>query len=257
MRTLSIASRKGGVGKTTSAVCLAGALGERGKRVLVVDMDPQASASAWLGVADGGKGLHGVLTDGGKLAELVVASSAPGVDLIPSSGEWLAVAEKVLAAEPGAELVFRRAFEKLPARWDFVLVDCPPTLSLLTVSALAACHEVLAPVEATPFALDGLVSLVQAVEKVRDRLNAGLEVSTILVCRLHARRNLSRDLEEKLRERFGRRVLQAMIRESVALAEASSFGKPVTLYAPTSPGAEDYRSAAAEILNRKKGRTSP
>jgi chromosome partitioning protein len=254
MRTLAIASRKGGVGKTTTAVCLAGALGEKGKRVLVVDLDPQASASAWLGVADGGRGLHGVLTDGGTLPELVVESSAPNVDLIPSSGEWLAVAEKVLAAEPGAELVFRKAFEKLPARWDFVLVDCPPTLSLLSLSALAACSEVLAPVEATVLALDGLTSLLKAVEKVRDRLNPGLEVSTILICRLHARRNLSRDLEARLRQHFGARVLKSTIRESVALAEASSFAKPVTLYAPTSPGAEDYRAAAAELLNRKKWR---
>jgi chromosome partitioning protein len=256
VRTLAVTNQKGGSGKTTSAVNLAAALGEKGKRVLVVDLDPQASASAWLGVKDGGRGLLEVFTEGAKLAPLVQGSSAPGVDVVASS-TWLVGVEALEAGQTKAEAVFRRALAALPDRWDFVLVDCPPSLGVLSLSALAACREVLVTVEATALALAGLAGLLQTVERVRDRLNPELTVSAILVCRFSTRRNLSRDVVDRLRERFGPLVLEAVVRDSARLAEAWSFSKPVTLYAPTSPGAEDYRAAAAELLNRKKRRANP
>jgi len=254
VRTFAFTNQKGGSAKTTSAVNLAAALGEKGKRVLVVDLDPQASASAWLGVRDGGRGLFEVFTDNGNLADLVHETSAPGVEVVPSSA-WLVGVDKALAGEPGAETILRRSFSRLPAdRWDFVFVDCPPSLGVLAVSALAACREVFVPVEASTLALAGLAGLVQTVERVRERLNPDLEVSAVLVCRVDSRTNLSRDIVDRIRERFGGLVLKTTIRESVRLREAPSFSKPVTLYAPRSPGAEDYRAAAAELLKRTKGR---
>lgn len=255
MRTVAVTNQKGGSGKTTTAVNLAAAIGERGKRVLVVDLDPQASASAWLGVRDGGKGLFEVLTDNGNLLDLVRKTDAEGVDLAPSS-PWLMGVEKALAGEVGAETILRRRVGRLPGdRWDFVLFDCPPSLGLLAVSALVAAGEVLVPVEAHVMALAGLASLLQTVERVRDRLNPELAVSAILACRVDARTNLSKDVVDRLRERFGDLVLKAVVRENVRLAEAPSFGKPITAYDPRSAGAEDYREVAGEILKREKRRS--
>lgn len=249
MRSLAFLNQKGGSCKTTTVVSLGGALGEKGKRVLVVDLDSQASASSWLGVRGDGRGLFEVFTDNGNLADMVRETPVPGVDLVPGSA-WLAGLERTLAAEPGAETIFRRALRRLPDRWDFVFVDCPPSLGLLSVSALVACREVFVPVEASTMALGGLASLLQTVERVKERLNPDLEITALLVCRTDSRTNLSKDVVEKLRERFGDLVLKTTIRETVRLREAWSFSKPVTLYAPRSPGAEDYRRAAAELLKR-------
>jgi len=255
VRTWAFTNQKGGSAKTTSAVNLAAALGEKGKRVLVVDLDAQASASSWLGVKDGGRGLFEVFTDNGNLVDLVRETTAPGVEVVPSSA-WLVGVEKALAGEPGAETILRRSFSRLPAdRWDFVFVDCPPSLGILSVSALAACREVFVPVEASTLALAGLAGLVQTVDRVKERLNPHLAVSAVLVCRVDSRTNLSRDVVDRIRERFGGVVLKTTIRESVRLREAPSFAQPVTLYAPRSPGAEDYRAAAGELLKRTKGRS--
>ena len=248
MKTWAVTNQKGGSGKTTSAVNLAAAAGELGRRVLVVDLDPQASASAWLGTPDGGRGLLDVLTEGAALADLVVETPAAGVDLIPSSA-WLANVDRALAGEVGAELAFRDAVKALPERWDLVLVDCPPALGLLTVSALAAVREVVVPVETSAMALAGLAALLRTVERVRDRLNPGLAVRAVLPCRVDARTNLARDVVAHLRERFGSLVTETTIRESVRVREAWSFGQPVTTYDPRGAGAEDYRAAARELLD--------
>ena len=250
MRTIAVTNQKGGSGKTTSAVNLAAALGEKGRRVLVVDLDPQASASAWLGVKDGGKGLLEVFTGEARLEDLVVPTSAEGVDLVPSSA-WLANAEKALAGEPGAETVLRRAVARLGNRWDFVLIDCPPALGLLTVSALTAADEVLVPLEASAMALAGLAGLTRTVELVADRLNPGLSIAAVLACRVDGRTNLSKDVVDSLRASLGEKVLKTVVRENVRLREAWSFGQPITVYDGRSAGAEDYRAAAAELLRRE------
>ena len=251
---VAVMNQKGGAGKTTAAVNLAAALGESGKRVLVVDLDPQASASAWLGVADGGKGLYDAFTENGNLSDLVRETTAPGVDIVPSSS-WLVGLEKAMAGEAGAETVLRRKLERLPGgRWDFVFLDCPPSLGFLAVSALVAAQEVLVPVEASVLALSGLAQLLHTVEVVRDRLNPGLAIAHIVACRVDVRTNLSGEVVDRLRARFGDLVLQAVVRENVRLKEAPSFEKPITLYAPTSSGAEDFRAVAAELLKRERKR---
>ena len=253
MRTLAVVNQKGGSGKTTTTVNLAAALGEIGSQVLVVDLDPQASASAWLGSKHAGRELLEVFTDKGSLAALVRGTGTPGVDLVPSS-TWLAGVEKALASEVGAELILREAMAELSEPWDFVLLDCPPSLGLLTVSALCAAREVLVPVEASSMALAGLAGVMQTVDRVRDRLNPALAVSEILVCRVDARTNLSREVVERLRERFGKLVMNSVVRETVRLREAWSFAQPVTIYDPRGRGAEDYRDAAAELLERRRRR---
>jgi chromosome partitioning protein len=250
VRTIAVTNQKGGSAKTTSAVNLAAALGEKGHRVLVIDLDPQASASAWLGVRDGGKGLLEVFTGEGRLEDIVVQTSAENVDLVPSSA-WLANAEKALAGEPGAETVLRRAVARLEDRWDFCLIDCPPALGLLTIAALTAADEVIVPLEVSAMALAGLAGLTRTVELVADRLNPGLSIAAVLACRVDGRTNLSKDVVESLRASLGSKVMKTVVRENVRLREAWSFGQPITVYDPRSAGAEDYRAAAAELLRRE------
>jgi chromosome partitioning protein len=252
VKTIAITNQKGGSGKTTTAVNLAAALVERGRQVLVIDLDPQASASQWLGVNDGGRGLLAVFTDNGNLLDIVYETGVSGLSLIPSSS-WLVGVEKALAGEVGAELLFRKALRKLPRdRWDFVLVDCPPSLGLLTVAALAAVTAVLVPVEAHVMALAGVASLLQTVEVVKDRLNPELEVCGILACRVDARTRHAQEVVEQLRSRFGNVVYKGVIRENGRLAEAPSFAKPITEYEPHCAGAEDYRALAGEVLKQEK-----
>ena len=251
MKTLAVTNQKGGSGKTATAVNLAAVLGERGLRVLLVDLDPQANASAWLGVKDGGRGLLEVLTSNVHLSDIIHPTPATGVSLAPASS-WLASAEKAMSGEPGAELVFSKALRRLPDRWDYVLVDCPPALGLLTISALAAVQEVLVPVEVSPMALAGVVRLVETVDLVRNRLNHKLELAHLLACRVDARTNLARDIVQALRDGFGEKVLDTVVRETVRIREAWSYGQPVTVYDPTGAGADDYRAVAGELVNRHK-----
>lgn len=249
-RIIAVANQKGGSGKTTTTVSLAATLAEQDMRVLVIDLDPQASASSWCGVKDGARGLLDVLVNNGSLADLVCDTDMERVELVPSSS-WTGNAEKTLAAEVGAELALKKCIEKLPRdRWDYIVLDCPPGLGLLTVCALAAAQEVLVPVECHVLALHGLAQLARTVEVVKERLNPGLAVSAVLLCRVDGRTRHSREVANVVRKRFGERVLNAVVRENVKLAEAPSFAQPITLYAPKSRGAEDYRSVAAELLSK-------
>lgn len=250
MRTIAITNQKGGTAKTTTVVNLAAALGEAGKRVLVLDLDPQANASSWLGVRDGGRGLLEVFTEEGRrLDSLVRSTTAENVELVPSS-TWTASVEKALAGELGAEMILRTAVRRLPAhRWDFVLVDCPPALGLLTVSALVAVREVFVPVETTFLALEGLAALQKTLDAVCSRLNPDLLLSGIVASRVN-RTRLSQEVVEALRARYDDRVFRTVIRENVKLAEAPSHAKPITTYDRRSAGAEDFRALAMEVLRK-------
>ena len=253
MRSIAIINQKGGSGKTTTTVNLAAALGELKRRVLVVDLDPQGSASLWLGIRNGGPGLREVFAGKKNLADLVLATQTPGVEVVPSS-QWLTGVEKTLSGQDGAELILRDQLENSTSQlpWDYILLDCPPSLGILTLNALAATQEVLVTVEAHVLALYGLSGLLQTIETVRERLNPSLEVSGILACRVDTRNRLTQEVVNTLRKHFGELVFEIVIRNNVRLAEAPSFGLPITQYDTSSIGAADYRSLAKEVIKQEK-----
>lgn len=248
MRRIAVINQKGGSGKTTTTVSLGAALAERGRRVLVVDLDPQYSATTWLATAPVGRGVFDLFAEPEKtsLRALVRPTATPGLSLVGASA-WLVGAEKALATEPGAETVLREKLTEVEADFDFLLLDCPPTLGVLTVNALTAVREVLVPVEAHVMGLQGLAQLIQTVELVKKRLNPHLAITGILACRLDQRTKHGPEILAKLRGRFPE-TCRTAIRENVRLAECPSMGEPITAYAPASSGAEDYRALAAELL---------
>jgi chromosome partitioning protein len=251
MRTIAIANQKGGSAKTTTCVNLAAALGEQHRRVLVLDLDPQHSATAWFGAQNVDKGIFRVFADNGNLLDVLVNTALPGVTLAPAT-TWLVGIERALAGEVGAETLLRRALSELdPGEWDYVLIDTPPTLGLLTINALAAAAELLVTVEAHVMALHGLAQLLQTVDVVQQRLNAELVMSGILACRVDQRTRHALDVVEELRRRFGNVVYNVVIRENVRLAECPSFAQPITQYAPASAGAQDYRALAQEVIQQE------
>lgn len=246
---IAVCNQKGGSGKTTTCVNLAAALGEAGKRVLVIDLDPQNNASNWLGVTDPGKGVFGVLVEGGSLKAAIHDTGNKNVAACPAS-PWLAGAERALAAEVGAETLLRRKLKEISSAFDFVLLDTSPHLGLLTINALVAADAVLIPVEAHVMALSGLALLQETVDAVKDRLNDRLRVIGTLACRVDARTRHSLDVVAELRRARGEEAFQTVIRESVRVAEAPSFAEPILRYDPKGPGAEDYRALAQEVLER-------
>jgi chromosome partitioning protein len=254
MRIIAIMNQKGGAGKTTTAVNVAAAMGELEKRVLVLDLDPQHSATDWLIGRNGDRGedrgLYDCLVNNETITSHMYKTNVAGVELVPAT-DWLLGVDKALAAEAGAEAILKETLEELPKdRWDFVLLDCPPSLGFLSVSALVAADEVLVPVEAEYMALAGLASLLRSVERVQRRLNPQLSLSSVLVCKVDGRKNLAKDVMSALSSRFEGILLSAVVRDTVRLAEAPSFGEPITTYAPKSAGAEDYRAVAQELLAR-------
>lgn len=256
MRTIAIMNQKGGSGKTTTSVNLAAALAEKNKKVLVIDLDPQVSTTAWLGCPKDMPGLLEVLTTKATIEEVVVPTTIDGVELVAGS-QWLINIEKKLAGEVGAETILKHKFMKLsPARWDYVIIDCPPALSLLTVNALSAVEEVIVPVESRIMALQGLVQLLQTVDIIKDRLNENLSVTGIIACRLDVRTKHSKEVALELRKNFGHLVYSTAIRENIRLSECPSFQQSILQYAPDSSGARDYRAFAKEVIAQEPPVTS-
>ncbi|WP_447965385.1 ParA family protein [Nitrospira sp. Ecomares 2.1] len=250
-RIIAITNQKGGSGKTTTAVNLAATLGELKRRVLLVDLDPQASASNWYGISEEGKGLFEAFTESKNLKDLIQSTCVPRVDMIPSSS-WLVGVDKALAGEVGAEMILNRHLADLSDQWDYILLDCSPTLGIVTINALVAAKEILIPVETHVMALRGLAHLLQTVETIRVRLNSALAISGILACRVDARTRHALEVVAQLRERFKKQVFKVVVRESIRLAECPSFGKPVTLYDPQGNGAKDYRALAKEVIRQER-----
>jgi chromosome partitioning protein len=249
LRRVAVANQKGGVGKTTTVVNLGAALTELGRRVLIIDLDPQANASTWLGTVDA-RALYEVFENGAPLEKAVRQTMVDGLDLVPSSS-WMTRAERNAATQAGAEMILRQAMDELPPGvWDTILVDCPPALGLLSYSALTACSEVLVPVQTRVMPLAGLVALTQTIDTIRLRLNRSLRLSAVLPSQVDLRTTLSREVVDALRERFGDVVMETVIRESVRVAEAPGHRLPVTVYAPDSTVAADYRAAALEFDTR-------
>jgi chromosome partitioning protein len=252
MKVLAVSNQKGGTAKTTTTVCLAAALSERGRRVLVVDLDAQANATRWLGADTDAGDVLDVLTGEATLSD-VVRSVADGIDLVPSSA-YMVGAEKALAADPAPQFILKGALEKLTngagSAYDFCLIDCPGALGTVTVNALTAAGGVLIPVPAQTLSLEGLAQLVQTVRTVRERLNPELEIAGILACRVDGRTRLAGEVIDALEAQFPEQVLKTHIRENVRVAEAPSFKQPITSYDSGSRGAEDFRQLADEIIER-------
>jgi len=255
MRSIAVAMQKGGSGKTTTTVNLAAAFAEKGFRVLVVDVDPQANATTWYAVRDAGKGIFACLCENARIDGIITHTAVQGVDIAPSSA-WLVGAERALVAEVGAETILRRRLKEIADRYDVALIDTPPTLGILTVGALVAADQVLVPVEAHVLALNGLAQLMTTIETVRDRLNEKLELLGIVASRVDARTRHGVEVVEELRKRFPAETCKTVIRENIRLAEAPSFGQPITLYDTKSAGAEDYRALATEVIGRWEGKGS-
>ncbi len=250
MRVLTVMNQKGGSGKTTSAVNLASALGEMGRRVLVIDLDPQASASVWFGVREEGRELLEVFTGERNLGEIIRETEVQGVELVAAS-PWLVGLERALSGEVGIEVLLREAIRGLPdGRWDYLLMDCPPSLGLLSVSALVAAEEVLVPVEASTMALQGLAALMKTIGGVKARLHPELKILGLVLCRVD-RTRIAKAVEGSLRGKFGELLFSTSIPENVKVREAWGHSKPVTTYAPRSKAALAYRAIARELEEKR------
>ncbi|MGZ4290281.1 MAG: ParA family protein [Gaiellaceae bacterium] len=247
-RVYAFANQKGGVGKTTTAVNLAACLAEAGERALVVDLDPQANATSGLGMRANGTSSYDLL-DGAPLAELAKPTQFANLFLVPSRPE-LAGAAVELSQRDGGDRFLAQALEHVDD-FDFVLLDCPPSLGPLTVNALAAADRVIVPVQTEYYALEGLAQLVQSINLIKTRLNPRLEIAGVLLTMADARTRLSADVEAEVRRHFGDLVFKAVVPRSVRVAEAPSHGLPVTHYDRRSRGAEAYWKVAMELVERR------
>lgn len=254
MRCIAVANQKGGAAKTTTTVNLAAALAERGRRVLVIDLDPQGNCSDWIGCAAGDtEGALGLLTSATGIAGLARPTGFKGVEAIPAV-RALSGIERALAHDTEAELILRRKIDAVTGQWDYLLIDTPPTLGLLTLNALAAAREVIVPVTAHVLALAGVAQLMETIGIVRERLNPNLTLAGIVTCRVDMRTRHCAEVVASLRETFGSRVYPTTIRETVRLAEAPSFRQSIMEYSGTSSGAADYRALAADVIGQEPDR---
>ena len=247
-RVIAMANQKGGVGKTTTAINLGASLAELGYRVLVIDVDPQGNATTGLGIdaRNFDTSIYDVLLRDVPLEDCIEATSIKNLFLSPATID-LAGAEIELVPTFSRELRLRRAIDAVKNDFAYILIDCPPSLGLITVNALAAATEVLVPIQCEYYALEGLGQLLRNVELVRGNLNPTLEVSAIVLTMYDARTKLSDQVAAEVRAHFGSRVCQSVIPRTVRLSEAPSFGEPITVHDPTSRGANAYRSLALEV----------
>jgi chromosome partitioning protein len=254
-RILAIANQKGGVGKTTTAINLGTALAAVGKSVLLIDADPQGNASTGLGVSRQmrGKTLYDVLMDNMHLSDVVIATDVPNLSLLPAEPDLSGV-ELELGGAPGRAYRLRDALaaSRGETAWDYVLIDCPPSLNLLTVNALAAADAVLVPMQCEFFALEGLSQLLGTIEQVRAGLNPSLEIQGVVLTMFDRRNSLSAQVARDVRSHLKGKVYDAVIPRNVRLSEAPSFGKPALIYDLQCAGSRAYLDLAKEVIARER-----
>jgi len=249
-KIIAIANQKGGVGKTTTAVNLSACIAEMGNKVLLIDIDPQGNSTSGIGLegAKEGRGIYDVLINGLTIEEVLVkAKTVENLDVVPSSIA-LAGAEIELVSFMAREHVLKGALSQIEALYDYVFIDCPPSLGLLTVNALTAANNILVPIQCEYFALEGLSQLINTVKIIKQRLNPSLEVEGVVMTMFDARTNLSLQVVDEVKKFFKERVYTTVIPRNVRLGEAPSFGLPITKYDPKCIGAEAYRDLAIEFV---------
>jgi chromosome partitioning protein len=253
-RIIAIANQKGGVGKTTTAINLGACLAVAEKRTLVVDIDPQANATSGLGVAKDqvGRSIYEVLVEGTPAAEVVVHKvHFPFLDVLPATRDLVGV-EVELVNRPGRETILRDALAIVRDSYDFILIDAPPSLGMLTLNTLAAADSVLIPIQCEFYALEGLSQLLNTVRIVQKNLNPGLQIEGVLLTMYDSRLNLSKQVAEEAKEYFGPKVYRTTIPRNVRIAEAPSFGEPIVLYDILSVGSKSYLALAKELIARQE-----
>jgi ATPases involved in chromosome partitioning len=250
-KIIAIINQKGGVGKSTTAINLGAALGEMGKQVLLVDLDPQGNCSSGLGVEKSliQQCIYDVLLNDTPIVDVIIPDIAEGLDIAPATIN-LAGAEVELVSEMARENRLKEAVGSMRGKYDFILIDCPPSLGLLTVNALVAADKLLIPIQCEFYALEGVTKLLESMKRVKSRLNPTLDIYGILLTMYDSRTTLSKQVVDEVREYFGRLVFSTPIPRTVKLSEAPSFGQPITQYDPKGRGSLSYIELAKEVVDR-------
>ena len=251
-RTIAIANQKGGVGKSTTAINLSSCLGEMGQKVLTIDMDPQGNTTSGMGVEKNEveNTIYELLLGESKLEDCIFPLNFDNLSLIPSNVN-LAGAEIELIGVEDKEFILKNAIDQVRDQYDFIIIDCPPSLNMLTINAMTTADTVLVPIQCEYYALEGLSQLMHTIELVQERLNPELEMEGVVFTMYDARTNLSLQVVENVKDSLDQNIYKTIIPRNVRLAEAPSYGQPITLYDPRSTGAEAYRLLAEEVINRE------
>ena len=250
-KVMAIINQKGGVGKSTTAINISAALGELGKQVLLVDLDPQGNSSSGLGIEKSQvhNCVYDVLLNDVAIEDVIIPDVGEGLDLVPATIN-LAGAEVELVSEMARENRLKDAVGSLRGKYDYVFIDCPPSLGLLTVNALVAADKLLIPIQCEFYALEGVTKLLDSMKRVKTRLNPTLDIFGVLLTMYDGRTTLSRQVVEEVRSYFGKTVFTTLIPRTVKLSEAPSFGQPITQYDPSGKGAQSYVNLAKEVVQR-------
>jgi len=252
-RIIAVANQKGGVGKTTTSINLAACLAEKGKKVLAVDMDPQGNLTSGLGVDKDSveKSIYELIIGEVDIKEVINKEVLENLDIIPTSID-LSAAEIELIGVDDKEYILRNAIAQVKDQYDFVIIDCPPSLSMLTINAMTTADSVIVPIQCEYYALEGLSQLIHTVELVKDRLNSKLEIEGVVFTMYDARTNLSLQVVENVKDNLQQNIYKTIIPRNIRLAEAPSYGLPINKYDPKSTGAESYMRLADEVIEREE-----